>query len=286
MDDREFGSALSDLTGDRVHGAGELARACLQILALSARGAPASGGQGLADQLTRRCDRLMAARPSMAPIINLLSRWRADLKSSTGLPLPILRETTAASAEQLIAEARGAAGAAAALTAEHIGDGKRILTHSLSSTVLEVFQRLKDRGVSALVTESRPLNEGYILARRLAEWGIPVELITDAQIALAAAQADMALVGADTRLHDGDLVNKAGTCLLALAARDNEIPFYVCCESFKCRREPRGTLELEEMEAAELGAPDLPGIRVRNVYFDITPARLISGWIDETGLQR
>jgi len=43
-------------------------------------------------------------------------------------------------------------------------------------------------------------------------------------------------------------------------------------------------LVLEEMESAELNAPNMPGLEVRNIYFDITPARLISRWIDESGI--
>ena len=133
-------------------------------------------------------------------------------------------------------------------------------------------------------TEARPLNEGYLRASRLAEREIPAELITEAQMGLAVARADIALVGADTLLRDGSLVNKAGTYLLALAARDKGVPFCVCCESFKRSRVQAGEAGLEEMDMAELSAPDLPGIRIRNVYFDITPARLISRWIDETGV--
>jgi translation initiation factor 2B subunit (eIF-2B alpha/beta/delta family) len=112
-------------------------------------------------------------------------------------------------------------------TVDFVGTAKTIMTHSLSSTVLNVFEKLQDSRIAALVTESRPLNEGYILARRLSEWCIPTQLITDAQMGLFAAQADMALVGADSLLADGSLLNKTGSYLLALAAQDAKIPFCV-----------------------------------------------------------
>ena len=87
-------------------------------------------------------------------------------------------------------------------------------------------------------------------------------------------------------LADGATVNKAGTYLLALAARDQGIPFYVCCESFKFAKEDPDKVELEEMSEVELETPDLPHVTIRNVYFDVTPPTLITGWITETGVQR
>ena len=69
--------------------------------------------------------------------------------------------------------------------------------------------------------------------------------ITDAQGGLF-DQADAVLVGADALLADGTLVNKAGTYLLALAAKDQNVPFWVCAESFKCTTTPADAFALEE----------------------------------------
>ncbi len=84
-------------------------------------------------------------------------------------------------------------------------------------------------------------------------------------------------------LADGAVVNKVGTYLLALAARDHDLPFYVCFESFKRTTRTAAEISLEEMDPRELEPPELPGILARNVYFDVTPARLVSSWIDELG---
>jgi len=96
----------------------------------------------------------------------------------------------------------------------------------------------------------------------------------------------LALVGADTLLWDGAAVNKAGTYPLALAARDHGVPFYVCCERFKCGNRLPPEASLEEMDAHELDPPALDSLTPRNVYFDVTPARLISGWVSEDGVRR
>lgn len=87
-----------------------------------------------------------------------------------------------------------------------------------------------------MVSESRPLNEGVILARQLAEWHI-LSVAYRCPAGPVAAQADLALLGADSLLPDGSLINKAGSYLLALAVHDSGVPLYVCCESFKRRKE-------------------------------------------------
>jgi translation initiation factor eIF-2B subunit delta len=83
---------------------------------------------------------------------------------------------------------------------------------------------------------------------------------------------------------NGSAVNKAGSYLLASAARDLGFPFYVRCERFRGRS--AGAPELEQMDPAELGGSEGPGIRVCNSYFDVTPARVIDGWFSERRLCR
>jgi translation initiation factor eIF-2B subunit delta len=139
-----------------------------------------------------------------------------------------------------------------------------------------------------IVTESRPLYEGRLVATRLSEWAISTTLITDAQLGLFVPQADIALLGADSVLADGSVINKAGTYVLALAAHDHQVPVYVCAESFKHRPAHLPEPTLEEMDPVELSpaqTQSLPHVSVRNIYFDRTPARLISGWVDEHGVQ-
>ena len=286
MEDDAFRRRLEEIAQDRSHGAAELARRGLEIAAESARTAPAADAHALRRLLDQRAAALAAARPSMAPLANLLGRWREALRHMPGDGLEPARLSAAAAAEALAEGSRNAgreaAARAAAYFGAHFGADRTLITHSLSSTVLELFRLLKDAGVRAIVTESRPLFEGRETAARLSRWSIPTTLITDAQLGHFVGQADFAVVGADGLGADGSVVNKAGTYLLALAARDRAVPFHVVCESFK-RLGEGAEFELERMDASEMGAPDLPGVTPANVYFDVTPARLISGWFTEEG---
>ncbi len=279
----EFNHEIAEMRDDRVRGASELARRCLMILAQAAREQVDEHPAELREQLLWLSRNLAETRPSMTPIRNLLRRWKDAFIIDADLDLVATRERAAEVAENLIATSRQAVVDCAAHAAHRLGAGRTVITHSYSSTVLEVCRLLRNQGLRMIVTESRPLAEGRRLAEQLAAWGVPTLYITDAQIGLFVAQADAVLVGADSVLVDGSVVNKVGTYPLALVAREQGVPFQVCCESFKQRAASDPPPELEEMAPAELGVPDWPGVTVRNVYFDITPARLVTAWIDETG---
>ena len=284
---------LQELSQDRLRGASELARRCLAMLAECAEQLPATDPEELCGELRRLAEELQRTRPSMAPIRNLLEHWLQTMgqgaESATDASaedsLEKFRARASAEAGKLSEISLEAASRAAGCASEVVGAGQTIITHSYSSTVVETFNLLQNLDVMAIVTEARPLLEGQRLAERLAAWSIPTIAITDAQLALFVELADVALVGADCLLADGSLVNKAGTHLLALAAQERGVPFYVCCESFKRSPQLPGEIELEEKDAAELGYPEMPGVRVRNIYFDLTPPHLISGWISEEGIR-
>ena len=91
------------------------------------------------------------------------------------------------------------------------------------------------------------------------------------------------MIGADTIRSDGGVMNKVGTLPLALAAREARVPVYVLCETMKIAA-PDFALTFEEMDPAELLPAPEPGVRVRNVYFDLTPGPLVTKIISEQGV--
>ncbi|MDH3404920.1 MAG: hypothetical protein OES32_17735 [Acidobacteriota bacterium] len=273
---------VQSLRADHERGASQLARMALGYLAEAARDASITDVATLRSELDHLARDLAAARPSMAPIANLVARWRAAVAGLAADELAPARAAYVEQAQALVAQSQQAALEAARRAAARIPSGATILTHSLSSTVAEALHLLQGRA-TVIFTESRPRLEGHRLGRWLSAAEMTGQMITDAQLGHFAAQADVALVGADAVLADGAIVNKVGTYLLALAARDHELPFYVCYESFKRTTATSEETSLEEMDPAELSPPELPGILTRNVYFDVTPARLVTAWIDEDG---
>ena len=286
MDDSEFRQLhRRELVDDRLSGASQLARAALDSLGEFAGSCSAADTETLRSELLDFGEELQSARPSMAPIENLIQHWLDTVSEIDAEDPQVVRREAAAAAQRLSDHSIQAVASVARNAVRLVGANRRIITHSLSSTVLEALRELAPMGLAVITPESRPGLEGRTLARHLDQMHIPVDFITDAQIGHFCRRADLALVGADTLLGDGAVVNKAGTCLLALAARDQGIPLYVCCESFKRVPYGRTSFEPEALDPDEIEAPKGAHITPCNVYFDITPANLVDAWIDETGIQ-
>jgi translation initiation factor eIF-2B subunit delta len=102
-------------------------------------------------------------------------------------------------------------------------------------------------------------------------------------MALFVNEADAVMVGADTVLPEGGFINKIGTRLLALAARDADVPFYAAADTLKVAA-PSEPLPFapEEGKAREICAESW--LEVRNVYYEMTPAHLVTAYITEQGV--
>ena len=190
-----------------------------------------------------------------------------------------------AAARSFTQRAASACQAAAVHAAELIHDGSRVLTHSRSSTVFQAFKLAIAAGhrVAVIATESRPLMEGRQLAAELVRQGATVTLIADADAASGIERAELVLIGADA-VTASRVINKIGTRLIALAARELGKPVYVVCDTSKFVGSAEGLLHARRrQDSAELwlDAPD--GLEVLNAYFEATPLSLFTAVITEDG---
>lgn len=163
----------------------------------------------------------------------------------------------------------------------------------------------RDAGIAVhvWVDETRPWNQGAKLtAWELQQENIPNTLITDnaGGHIMQRGDVDMVIVGTDRTTYTGDVANKIGTYLKALAANDNNIPFYVALPSstFDWQIAKGSDIPIEERDGTEItmvtGIDDegsqttvtltAPGTRALNYSFDVTPARLVTGLITERGV--
>ena len=153
------------------------------------------------------------------------------------------------------------------------------------------------------VDETRPRNQGASLTSfELNEENIPNTIITDnaGGILMQRGEVDMCIVGTDRTLSTGDVCNKIGTYLKALAAHDNNVPFYVALPSSTIDWETidYNNIPIEERDPDELshiqGKDDQNNIKRVLIYpeksksinlaFDITPAKYVTGLITEKGI--
>lgn len=278
-----FDKLVAAIVDDRSHGASELARQALRSLAEFSEHTTESDSDRLAQDLLHLAARLKDARPSMAVVHNLIDQWLTEMANEKFDSIASVIAAAQRNSKMLTERSKEAALKAAANAAKLVSPGQSIMTHSYSSSISQLFQQLATRKISAIITESQPGCEGRQLARELSELSIPTDYITDAQIGLFVTKADFIFVGADTLLADGSVVNKSGTYPLALAAKDKGTPFFVCCESFKQSQLGTDQVTLETMNSDEIALDNLPNVDKHNIYFEITPAYLVSGWINEQG---
>jgi methylthioribose-1-phosphate isomerase len=304
------------------------------IRSMLVRGAPLIGataayGMALAmctDASDAALDRayamLLAARPTA---VNL--RWALDEMARLLRPLPASERATTAYkraveiAEEDVAINQGIGRHGFALI-EQIAATKRpgepvnVLTHCNAGWLATVdwgtatapIYLAHDRGlkVHVWVDETRPRNQGASLtAWELGHHGVPHTVIPDntGGHLMQHRMVDLAIVGTDRVAANGDVCNKIGTYLKALAAHDNGVPFYVALPSptidFSIDDGIR-QIPIEQRSADEVATmtgrtadgrvetvrvvPD--GSPVANYAFDVTPARLVTGLITERGLLR
>jgi len=155
------------------------------------------------------------------------------------------------------------------------------------------------------VDETRPRNQGLLTAWELAGHGVPYTLVTDnaGGHLMQRGQVDLVMVGADRVSRRGDVCNKIGTYLKAVAARDNDVPFYAAVPTPTIDwsvedalreipiEERDGDEVLEVRGLDEAGKPASLRIApastpVANPAFDVTPARLVTALITEKGVVR
>jgi len=263
---------------------------------------------------------LIATRPTA---INL--KWALDEMRSMLRPLPKPDRVAAAysraceiSEEDVaINESIGRHGLAvieSVAAKKRPGERVNVLTHCNAGWLATVdwgtatapIYMAHDRGlpVHVWVDETRPRNQGASLtAWELGHHGVPHTVIPDntGGHLMQRGMVDLAIVGTDRVTADGDVCNKIGTYLKALAARDNGVPFYVALPSptvdfgvhdgiREIPIEQRGPEEVTDVTGRTADGrietvrivPD--GSPVANYGFDVTPARLVTGLITERGV--
>src|SRR6202158_1797529 len=190
---------------------------------------------------------------------------------------------------------------------ELIPDGATVLTHCNAGalatagdygTALGVIRGAIDAGkrVAVIADETRPFLQGSRLtAWELAKDNIPVTVITDnmAGHVMKQGKVDCVVVGADRIAANGDTANKIGTYMVAVLARQHNIPFYVAApiSTVDLATATGEEIPIEERNAKEVThireqqlAPD--GVQVHNFAFDVTPNELIAAIITDRGVAR
>ena len=306
-----------------------LTQAAHAIRSMQVRGAPligAAAAYGLAvafredagtEAMERAAATLLATRPTAVNLRWALDRMLTRLRNTRPADRVAAAYAEAAGiAEEDVAQnaAIGQHGRALIEQAASKAGRANVLTHCNAGwlatvdwgTALAPIYTAHDAGVPVhvWVDETRPRNQGAALtAWELGKHGVPHTVISDnaGGHLMQHGRVDLAIVGTDRVTRTGDVANKIGTYLKALAAQDNDVPFWVATPSSTIDwsvSDGVREIEIEERDPAEVttmtgrgldGAVTTirvvpPSSPAANPAFDVTPARLVTGLITERGL--
>lgn len=275
-------------------------------LALAAQRSDARDVTQLRRELNVAAELLVQARPTAVNLRWAIQRVLSQVDSPAAMDVETLREAVLETAQQMADEDVQINQRMAQHGAALIQDGDTVIHHCNTGalatvdwgTALGVIRLAHEQGkrVQVLVDETRPRLQGARLtAWELEQYGIPYHIISDnaAGYFLRSGQVNKVFFGGDRMAANGDVANKIGTYMLALAAHDNQVPAYcvVPTSTIDLSLAHGGLIPIEEREADEVlnlqvnGVAVTPqGARARNPAFDVTPHRLLTAVITELGV--
>ena len=275
-------------------------------MALAANASKSESIDDMRKDLSAAAEELIAARPTAANLAWAVERIlrvakKGDLKDAQDLRDAVLDEAQRIADEDVEINKRMAKHGAALM-----GENETVIHHCNTGalatvdwgTALGVIRMAHVQGKQphVLVDETRPRLQGARLtAWELEQYGISYEIIADnaAGYFLNSGSVDRVFVGADRVAANGDVANKIGTYMLALAAKDTDVPFYpvVPTSTVDLELAHGDQIPIEERDPSEVLGLEVGGERVtpeganaRNPAFDVTPNRLITGIVTENGI--
>jgi methylthioribose-1-phosphate isomerase len=291
-----------------IRGAPAIGVAAAMGIALGASQSVGTSVADLADDLDFICVEMGKTRPTAVNLFWAIERMRtaferAKLTGDVEGIKKLLVEEALAIFEEDIAANRAIGKHGGPL----IPDGATVLTHCNAGalatagdygTALGVIRGARDAGkkVAVIADETRPFLQGLRLtAWELAKDNIPVTVITDSMAGhvMKSGKIDAVVVGADRIAANGDTANKIGTYMVAVLAREHNIPFYVAAPltTLDMSLQSGEEIPIEERDQKEVThireyqlAPD--GVGVHNPAFDVTPNHLIAAIITDKGVAR
>lgn len=301
-DYKEVAKAINDMT---VRGAPAIGVTAAYAMALAGLNSKASSYKEFRQEMHQAGDNLIKARPTAVNLAWSVNKMLVLVDQLDG-NVENIKTSMLSFANQMADDDVATNKRISEFGASLIQDGDNIVHHCNTGalavvdwgTALGVIRTAFEQGkhIHVFVDETRPRLQGARLtAWELGKYGIPYDIIADGASGylMRTGQVQKVLFGADRVTSNGDVANKIGTYMLALAAYDNGIPAYSVFPTSTIDMTLRSgdQIEIEERDQAEVldiqihheqVAPS--GATARNPAFDVTPNRLISAFITEKGI--
>lgn len=276
--------SIEEIRLDNTSGSAELAVKAAQTLIDLVTTNKISSASQLRKSITKTAKNLVNAQPAMAPLFNIANETLHAVDELNDKER--IQASTKETCERFIKSIQSVNQEISNHLQHLIPDEIIILTHSYSSTVLNVLLQAKKQGrkFQVICTESRPMNEGIKLAEKLGKNGIKTKLVVDAAMFSFLDQVDVVIVGSDAIMKTG-VVNKIGTFGLMVSAREMSVKCYTLASSDKILPEKHQVTLANEKEPTEILSKPWPkNVIPLNHYFEITPLKFFTGVISEKGI--
>lgn len=269
----QLSDKIREVKLDRTSGASQLARKALNVLKLFAQNSKSKTNEEFTRDFGKLAEKLLKTKPAMASIQNFVAQIVYEIEASKKYDIASVQKFALSRIEKLHQESKDAVKKTAEWGAKMISSSDQMATCSYSSTVYETLRAAKKQGKSIRVfiaeskTEDSNLQHGQTLATALKSIKIATEVFPDNEISRHIPKVKIVLVGADSLLCDGSIINGTPTYKIAVKAKETGIPFYSVCETAKIN-----TLSyLGKKTRIEKG-------------FELIPSDLITGIITEKGI--
>ena len=292
-----------------VRGAPAIGVAAAMGIALGAKQSVGTAVADLEDDFNFMCDVIGRTRPTAVNLFWAIERMRGVFREArdSGSASEDIKRRLVLEAQAIYEEDLAANRALGRFGGELLPDQATVLTHCNAGalatagdygTALGVIRGARDAGkrIAVIADETRPFLQGSRLtAWELSKDNIPVTLITDnmAGHVMKQGKVDAVVVGADRIAANGDTANKIGTYMVAVLARQHDIPFYVAApiSTIDLSISTGERIPIEERDRKEVThirdqqlAPE--GIAISNPAFDVTPNEFIHAIITDKGVAR
>jgi len=257
-------AVLKDIKSMRIHGAREIAVAALKELKKIAK------EEGFGKEFNKACRTFLCVRPTAVALHNAIQL--------------IKKEKSIDAIDKMIYYFENIGEVIGFQNYKIIKNGSTLLTHCYSGSVVDFLKVAKKKGrkFKVIVTETRPMWQGKDTARELTTAGIPVVYIVDSAAGYFVKDVDAMVFGFDSLRREG-VVNKIGTYMLAVLAKENKIPVYFIGGLLKLDK--RKKFKIEERKPSEvIRKRETKKFDVRNPQFDITNWRYVTAVVTERGI--
>jgi len=274
---------LRELKEDNISGASEFIDKALEIVKFQLR-LTRDPHKDIREEIIYLSKEIIDTRPSMAPLINIIGYLIHDLDK-------INKNIIKSRLNQFNIEREERKESLELNFRTFLEDNKKVplkvMLISYSSTIVNLLIKNKDSNFEIYILESRPLLEGRKTAEILSQF-FKTHLIVDAGMGKFIDEIDLVLIGVDSILKDGSIINKIGTFPLAITANAQNIDVYAVTDSYKynLKSHYNQKILIEEKPIREMYDKEIKdlNLKIHNYYFDITPSKYIKGFISEYGI--